>query len=99
MNEDTIGQSVSSSISNDAAKQTYIKFDKEGRVQRSNMKSFQKKRTANLQPLELQESNSSDDFDSELLEAARAIIHEAGATPLMDIVDKIHALHGEFLIP
>jgi hypothetical protein len=51
----------------------------------------------NIGPSELQESNSilADKFNKKLLEAARAIIHEAGATPLMSVVDNILVLHGE----
>jgi len=48
-------------------------------------------RFSNLRRWGSQESDSS----NILLEAARAVINEAGAGPLMDVVDKIHALHGE----
>jgi len=49
------------------------------------------RRFSNLRRWGSQESDSS----NILLEAARAVVSEAGAGPLMDVVDKIHALHGE----
>ena len=93
-----MGQSGPSSISDGRAdaydlKQTYIKFDGSGRRQKDGPKHFQKK-IGNLEHSESQKINSSAN-DSQLWEAARAIINEAGATPLMDVVDKIQTLHGE----
>jgi hypothetical protein len=67
----------------------FARFDKSGNSK--NLVTSLQQRYSNLRRWGLQESES----DSVLLEAARAVISEAGAAPLMNVVDKIQALHGE----
>ena len=67
----------------------FARFDKNGNS-KNLVKSLQQE-FSNLRHWGSQESDSSD----VLLEAARVVIGEAGTTPLMDVVDKIQALHGE----
>lgn len=67
----------------------FSRFDKNGNSK--NLVTSLQQRFSNLRHWGSQGSDSSDI----LLEAARAVINEAGATPLMDVVDKIQALHEE----
>ena len=67
----------------------FARFDKNGNSK--NLVTSLRQRFSNLRRWGSQESES----DSVLLEAARAVISEAGAAPLMNVVDKIQALHGE----
>jgi hypothetical protein len=66
-----------------------LKFDTNGSSKKLVTRLQQK--FSNLRRWAPQESNPS----NTLLEAARAVINEAGAIPLMDVVDNIQALHGE----
>ncbi|KIM36847.1 hypothetical protein M413DRAFT_31454 [Hebeloma cylindrosporum] len=65
------------------------RFDKNGNSK--NLVTSLQERYSNVRRWGSQESDS----DDIMLEAARAIIDEAGATPLMAVVDNIQALHGE----
>jgi len=67
----------------------FARFDKSGNSK--NLVTSLQQRYSNLRHWGSQESES----DNVLLEAARAVISEAGAAPLMNVVDKIQALHGE----
>ena len=67
----------------------FARFDKSGNSK--NLVTNLQQRFSNLRRWGSQESES----DNILLEASRAVISEAGATPLMNVVDKIQALHGE----
>ena len=66
-----------------------LKFDTNGSSKKLVAKLQQK--NSNLRRWAPQENN----LNNTLLKASRAVISEAGATPLMDVVDNIQALHGE----